>query len=173
MSYKAFTLGVLHFNVDYEQFFRNFFMAFTLWVFCQKSAERKSLKKYFFHISFLCRTFLWTHYLLDYVDIHTYIIGHSNPSVRIIALASHIIYVVCVNFIHKWRSYSLKSSPNDRFFLRNGIVDNFNKLGCNMSIKLHHLHSDNDFSPEDLGAVSEDQDMGSIVWRKHAGKLLL
>ena len=25
-------------------------------------------------------------------------------------------YVVCVNFIHKWRDLQLKSTPNDRFF---------------------------------------------------------
>ena len=35
--------------------------------------------------------------------IHTYIIGHYNPSVRIIDPVSHTIYVACVNFIHKWR----------------------------------------------------------------------
>ena len=34
---------------------------------------------------------------------HTYIIGHYNPSVRFIDLVSHTTYVVCVNFIHKWR----------------------------------------------------------------------
>ena len=51
------------------------------------------------------------------MNIHTYITGHYNPSVRIIDLVSHNTYVVCVNFIHKWRgTYSLKSTPNDRFF---------------------------------------------------------
>ena len=39
---------------------------------------------------------------------HTYIIGHYNPSVRIIDLVSHTIYVVCVNFIHKWRDLQFK-----------------------------------------------------------------
>ena len=34
--------------------------------------------------------------------IHTYIIGHYNPSVRIIDLVSHTTYVVCINFMHKW-----------------------------------------------------------------------
>ena len=35
---------------------------------------------------------------------HTFIIGHYNPSVRIIDLVSHTTYVECVlNFIHKWR----------------------------------------------------------------------
>ena len=48
----------------------------------------------------------------DLTYIHTYIIGHYNPSVRIINLVSHTTYVVCGNFIHKWR---LKSTPNDEF----------------------------------------------------------
>ena len=34
---------------------------------------------------------------------YIYIIGRYSPSVRIIDLASHITYVVCVNFLHKWR----------------------------------------------------------------------
>ena len=45
---------------------------------------------------------------------YTYIIGHYNPSVRIIDLVSHTTYVVCVNFIHKW--WDLQSTPNNRFF---------------------------------------------------------
>ena len=43
-----------------------------------------------------------------YCDIHTYIIGHYNLSVRIIDLVSYTIYVMCVNFIHKWRDLQLK-----------------------------------------------------------------
>ena len=39
---------------------------------------------------------------------HTYIIGHYNPSVRIIDLVSHTTYVVCGNFIHKWRDLQFK-----------------------------------------------------------------
>ena len=51
------------------------------------------------------------------VHILTYIIGHYNPSVTIIDLASHTTYVVCVNFIHKWRDIQFKfDSPNNRFF---------------------------------------------------------
>ena len=37
------------------------------------------------------------------LGLNTYIIGHFNTSVRIIDLVSHITYVVCVNFVHKWR----------------------------------------------------------------------
>ena len=32
--------------------------------------------------------------------VHTYMIGHYNPSVRIIELVSHTTNVVCVNFVH-------------------------------------------------------------------------
>ena len=53
---------------------------------------------------------------MELTTLHTYILGHYNPSVRIIDLFSHTIYVVCVNFIHKCGTYNLKSIPNDRFF---------------------------------------------------------
>ena len=33
---------------------------------------------------------------------HTYLIGHYNPSVRIIDLVSQTTYVVCVILMHKW-----------------------------------------------------------------------
>ena len=35
--------------------------------------------------------------------IYTYIISYYNLSARIIDLVSYITYVMCVNFIHKWR----------------------------------------------------------------------
>lgn len=37
------------------------------------------------------------------------------------------------------------------------MLTNFQKLGCNMSIKLHFLHSHLDYFPENLGEVSEEQ----------------
>ena len=45
----------------------------------------------------------WKWYL-----IHTYIIGHYNPLARIVDLVFHTNYVVCVNFIHKWRDLQFK-----------------------------------------------------------------
>ena len=54
--------------------------------------------------------------IVNSVVIHTYIIGHYNPSVRIIDLVSHTTYVVCVNFLYiSGGTYSLKLTPNDRF----------------------------------------------------------
>ena len=51
--------------------------------------------------------------------IHTYIIGHYNPSVRIIDLVSHTTYGVCVNFIHKLRDLQFKVDSERQMFLRN------------------------------------------------------
>jgi hypothetical protein len=39
----------------------------------------------------------------------------------------------------------------------NKVVDAFNDLGCNMSLKLHILHSHRDYFPENLGSLSEEQ----------------
>ena len=51
----------------------------------------------------------YTRKLFLALRLHTYIIGHYKPSVRVIDLVSYTTYVVCVN-------NSLKSTPNDRFF---------------------------------------------------------
>ena len=48
--------------------------------------------------------------------IHTYIIGHYNPSVRIVGLVSHTTYVVCVNFIHKRRDLQFKVDFEQQIF---------------------------------------------------------
>ena len=66
----------------------------------RRKLKRKLKKKYFFRR------------LSD-----TNIIGHYNPSVRIIDLVSHTTYVVCVLILYiSGGIYSLKSAPNDRFF---------------------------------------------------------
>jgi len=37
------------------------------------------------------------------------------------------------------------------------LLKNFQKLGCNMSLKVHFLHSHLDYFPRNLGEVSEEQ----------------
>ena len=37
------------------------------------------------------------------------------------------------------------------------LLDNFHKLGCNMSVKVHFLHSHLEYLPENLRALSEKQ----------------
>ena len=50
----------------------------------------------------------------------TYIHNWSlQPLVRIIDLVSHITYVVCVNFIHKWRDPTVYGRLRTTDFLRN------------------------------------------------------
>ena len=56
--------------------------------------------------------------MLAYCSPHTYIIGHYNSSVRIIDLVSPNTYVVCVNFIHKWRGYITPAEEDGLSYLR-------------------------------------------------------
>ena len=56
--------------------------------------------------------------------ILTYMIGHYNPSVRIIDLVSHTTYVVCVHFILKWRNLQCKVDSERQIFCET-FHDNF------------------------------------------------
>ena len=49
-----------------------------------------------------------------------------------------------------------KKDPNYKSIVGN-MLDNFQKLECRMSIKVHFLHSHLDFFPSNLGAVCEEQ----------------
>ena len=51
-------------------------------------------------------------------NLHTYMIGHYNRSVRIIDLVSHTTYFVCVNFIYKWRNLQFKVGSEWQIFWR-------------------------------------------------------
>ena len=51
-----------------------------------------------------------------HIHIYIYIIGHYNPSVRIIDLVSYTTYVVCVNFLHKWRDLQFKVDSERQIF---------------------------------------------------------
>ena len=69
------------------------------------------------HNRFIALNLWW---LFNYPKyIHTYITDHYNPSVRIIDLVSHATYVVCVNFIYKWRNLQFKVDSERQTFLRN------------------------------------------------------
>ena len=77
--------------------------------YCSKSKEI-----YFKHSNLFYNIVILAHY--SYI---TYIIGRYNPSVRIIDLVSHTTYVVCVNFIHKWRDQQFNVDSERQIFLRN------------------------------------------------------
>ena len=59
--------------------------------------------------------------------------------------------------------------------LVNNLLQSYQKLGCNMSLKIHFLHSHMDFFPENCGAVSDEhrecshQDISSIE-KRYQGK---
>ena len=64
------------------------------------NAKCGAAKIYGLRLGFL-NSNLFSHTLFkqyDHLYIHTYIIGHCNPSVRIIEVGSHTTYVLCVNF---------------------------------------------------------------------------
>jgi hypothetical protein len=49
-----------------------------------------------------------------------------------------------------------KKDPNYNTIVEN-MLQKYQKLGCNMSLKIHFLHSHLDYFPENLGSVSEEQ----------------
>ena len=49
------------------------------------------------------------------MNIHTYLVI-TTPQVRIIDLVSHTTFVVCVNFIHKWRDLQFKVDSEQKIF---------------------------------------------------------
>jgi hypothetical protein len=55
--------------------------------------------------------------------------------------------------------------------LVNNLLQSYQKLGCNMSLKIHFLHSHLDFFPENYGAVTDEhgehfhQDISSMEKR--------
>ena len=58
--------------------------------------------------------------------------------------------VVVSNFLGSTKADNYKD-------LVNALLSTFKKLGCNMSVKVHFLHSHIDYFPQNLGAVSEEQ----------------
>ncbi|GFY04993.1 uncharacterized protein TNCV_561251 [Trichonephila clavipes] len=63
-----------------------------------------------------------------------------------------------------WNSFKLvvtgflgnKRDPNYKALVAE-LLQNYKILSCNMSVKVHFLHSHLDYFPENLGAVSEEQ----------------
>ena len=58
---------------------------------------------------------------------------------------------VVKNFLGKHRADNYSEIVQD-------MLTNFKNLGCNMSIKVHYLHSHLDRFPENIGHLSEEQD---------------
>ena len=63
-------------------------------------------------VEFQCHTYEKT----KWIALTMYIIDPSNPPVRVIDLFSHTTYIVCVNFIHKWRDLQFKINSDWQIF---------------------------------------------------------
>lgn len=57
---------------------------------------------------------------------------------------------LCDNFLGSYRS-------DDYVMVVNEFVKAYGEMGCNMSIKIHFLHSHLDFFPDNLGQFSDEQ----------------
>lgn len=61
------------------------------------------------------------------------------------------------SFVEVVRNFLGKHKAKNYVDLVNNMLTSFRKLGCNMSIKVHYLHSHLDRFPENLGDTSEEQ----------------
>jgi hypothetical protein len=76
---------------------------------------------------------------------------HFITSVNEIESCAWSSFVLVVkNFLGNKKADSYTQLVEDKLF-------HFNRLGCNMSVKVHYLHSHLDRFPEDLGDLSEEQ----------------
>lgn len=88
----------------------------------------------------------------------------DGPQIR--QLIKDPAFVTCMNEVEQkaWTSFVsvvqnfLGNRKADNYNqVVNEMLDNFRSLGCNMSVKLHYLHSHLDRFPENLGDFSEEQ----------------
>jgi len=68
--------------------------------------------------------------------------------------------LVSINFLWNIRAENYKELIED-------MLSFYHKLGCNMSLKIHMLHSHLDFFPDNCGIVSDEQ--GELIMRKLLG----
>ena len=60
-------------------------------------------------------------------------------------------------FVNVVKNFLGNTKPPDYKMLVNELIESYKRLGCNMSVKVHFLHSQVENFPENLGAVSEEQ----------------
>ncbi|KYN29160.1 hypothetical protein ALC57_01407 [Trachymyrmex cornetzi] len=87
-----------------------------------------------------------------------------GPDIRKLMKDEHFAETMTVNEKNAWLSFKAvikgflgnRKEANYKDLVET-ILDNFKKLGCNMSVKLHFLYSHLDFFPANLGEISEEQ----------------
>lgn len=61
------------------------------------------------------------------------------------------------SFVEVTKNFLGNHKANNYLQIVNNMLENFKNLKCNMSIKVHYLHSHLDQFPENLGSYSEEQ----------------
>ena len=64
--------------------------------------------------------------------------------------------VACQAFKKVTHSFLGNRKAENYHDIVNDLITSYKNLGCNMSLKVHFLHSHLDFFPENLGAVSDE-----------------
>ena len=62
-----------------------------------------------------------------------------------------------ISFKKVFKGFLGNEKSRDHDELVNNMLKSFQELGCNMSTKVHYLHSHLHWFPENLGDVSEEQ----------------
>ena len=88
----------------------------------------------------------------------------DGPQIRQLMRDSEFVKEMTRDESRAWNAFTvvvsnfLGSTKADNYKdLVNALLSTFKKLGCNMSVKVHFLHSHIDYFPQNLGAVSEEQ----------------
>ncbi|KAL4717298.1 hypothetical protein ACJJTC_017185 [Scirpophaga incertulas] len=63
----------------------------------------------------------------------------------------------CTWFVEVTKNFLGNHKANNYLQIVNNMIEKFKNLKCNMSIKVHYLHSHLDQFPENLGSYSEEQ----------------
>ena len=88
-----------------------------------------------------------------------------GPQIRKIILDETFDNLLLGDELAAWQSFKSvvhgflgkRKDDNYRTLVTN-LLECYKRMGCNMSLKIHFLHSHIDFSPENLGHVSDEQE---------------
>ena len=88
----------------------------------------------------------------------------DGPQIRRLLNDNKFLLTMTPSEKNAWISFSAVTknflgnfkAPNYRDLVKDRLTS-FQQLGCNMSVKVHFLHSHLDYFPENLGEMSEEQ----------------
>jgi len=81
--------------------------------------------------------------------VHFFLMRYMNASLQVMSRAWHAFQEVVTGFLGKRRA------DNHRYLVEE-LLSSYQKLGCNMSMKIHFLSSHLDFIPQNRDSVSDE-----------------